>query len=564
MTERATRNALSRAAVRLRLVGEPSRCAVWTVAAIAGIFWSAVMLLRLLLGGMVGMGDNGDGVRLFCPLGLVNDRPWDVPMYAHVYPTWISVPRYGEACATPGWGDRYYSSQQVVLWLAKSLTPVLGLPGALDLRAVGVLCAVAFGAVTALLVVLLPGPLWLRFTAAAGFGLVMCDSAFADFFISPYSEPAGLIGLMLLCAALLLLWRRSTATLGGIVLTTVALIVVMTAKPQFVGLLPVGLLALLWLPSTRVTRGRPTQRQDSSRLHRLGRWLAVRWPALIASAVLCGVAVGFSAVQVERLNRQVWYNAVFVEMLPHSPDPAGDLRALGAPPALVSAIGSRMTSVNSAAKTPYWNEYVENVTPGKIMFHYLTHPDRLIGMGARGVQAMTHPTLDNYLGAYPPDSGHPPYSKERRIVVVTRIFEFFHSVPALVPLLLLGTLTLGAVLASRTWARPSARAVGRMTVCLVLSVFCLFWLAMLSEGASDIYKHMIPADFLTALCMPLAVLCFWLMFRREYSVEPAPAPDVPAVVPSGRMPSDRSAPPLADVSYGGRASTKPPAETKHQ
>jgi len=563
MIEHTTRNALHGAAVRLRLVGEPSRRAVWTAATVMGIVWPAIMLLRLLLGGTVGIADNGDGVRLFCPLGLVNERPWDAPMSAHVYTTWISEPRYGEQCATPGWGERYYSSQQLVLMLAKPLTQLLGLPGALDLRAVGVLCALAFGAVIALLVVLLPGPLWLRLLTSCGFGLVMCDSAFAVYFISPFSEPMGLIGLMLFCTALLLLWRKPTATRGGIVLATVALIATMTAKPQFLGVLPVGVLALLWLPSVHTQGGRAQQRREHSRLQRLARWLAVRWPALIACAVLCGVAGAFTSVQVERLNRQVWYNAVFVEMLPHSPDPAGDLRALGAPTELISAIGSRLNSENSVARTPYWDEYIQNVTPGKIVFHTVTHPDRLISMGARGIQAMTHPTLYNYLGAYPPDSGHEPYSKERRVAVFTRIFEFFEPVPALIPLILLGTLILGAMLASRTWARPSARAVGRMTVCVVLSVFGLFWIAMLSEGASDINKHMIPCDYLTALCIPLAALCFWLLFRREHSVNPQPVQLGATAVPSGRSPSAHSAPPVEGVSAGG-ASPRLTAAAEHR
>ncbi|MGW4729285.1 glycan biosynthesis hexose transferase WsfD [Streptomyces shenzhenensis] len=524
MTAYEARAALGRAAMRLRLVGEPDRRSVRTAAAFAGAGWTIVMLLRLMLGGVVGMGDNGDAVRLLCPLGVVSNHPWDGQPSAHLYPTWVSHDWYGETCGAQGSGEQYYSSQQLVLALAKVLTPVLGLPGALDLRAAGALLAFAFGALIALLVVLLPGPLWLRLTVTAGFGLIMCDSAFAGFLISPFSEPSALIGLLLLCPALLLLWRRPDSSLGGIVLTTVAVIFTITAKPQLISLVPVAMLALLWLPSARRKDNRRKDKQPAPAANgksqqRLGRWLAARWPALIACVVLCGVTAGFAATQPKRLNQLVWYDAVFVEMLPHSPDPVADLKALGADTRLISAMNSRMNDLNSAARTPYWDDYRQNVTPAKIVVHFLTNPGRLVGMGARGIQAVTRPGLE-YLGSYPADSGHEPYAKERRIAVVSAVFDGFRSVPALVPLLWLGTIVLGAMLASRAWARHSARAVGRLTVCVVLALFLQFWSVVLTEGASDLVKHMIFTDFLTALCIPLAALCFWLLYRREHAMAP--------------------------------------------
>ncbi|MGW3953662.1 glycan biosynthesis hexose transferase WsfD [Streptomyces sp. NPDC004752] len=519
MTTSEARAAVATAAVRLHLVGEPGRRTVRTAAAAAGVVWTTVMLLRLLLGGVVGLGDDGNGDRLLCLFGVVSNHPWNAEPSAHVYPTWVPHTYYGEACGVKESGEPYYSSQLLVLGLAKTLTPLLGLPGALDLRAAGILLALAFGAIIALLVALLPGPLWLRLVATAGFGLVMCDSAFASFFIAPYSEVAGLVGFLLLCPALLLLWRRPTAPLSGIVLTTAAALFTMTAKTQMISVLPVAMLALLWLPSVRRKGGEKSAAEDGNPRRPFKRWLAVRWPALIACVLLCGVAVGFTATQPKRLNQIVWYDAVFAEMLPHSPDPVDDLKALGADPRLVTAMNSRIFDANSAARTPYWDDYKQNVTPAKVMMHFLKNPSRLVAMGARGVQGMTQLTL-HHIGSYPSDSGHPPFAKERRIAVVTKVFEGFRAVPALIPLLWLGTIVLGAVLASRTWARQSARAVGRLTVCVVVTLLLQFWMVVLTEGASDLHKHMIGTDFLTALCMPLAALCFWLLYRREHALAP--------------------------------------------
>ncbi|MEU2718307.1 hypothetical protein [Streptomyces sp. NPDC007205] len=518
MTTYYARAALAKASVRRLAAGEPSRRAVRTAAAIAGVVWTVVMLLRLLLGGVVGMGDNGDADRLLCVFGVVSNHPWDAAPSAYVYPTWVPHTWYGETCGAVGSGEPYYSSQQLVLGLAKALTPVLGLPGALDLRAVGLLLASAFGVIIALLVVLLPGPVWLRLVATAGFGMVVCDAAFADFFISPFSEPAGLVSLLLLCPSLLLLWRRPTSSLGGIALTTVAVLFAMTSKPQLISLLPVTMLALLWRPSVQ-QKGKNPANSGDGRQQRFTRWLALRWPALIACVLLCGVGAAFAASQPKRLNELVWYDAVFKEMLPHSLDPVGDLRALGADPRLISAMNTNMIDENSAATTPYWDDYKRNVTPAKIVLHSLENPSRVVAMGARGVQGMTRLNLE-YLGSYPAGSGHAPYAKEHRIAVVSEIFDSFNVMPALIPLLWLVTLALGAVLASRTWARNSARAVGRMTVCLVLALVLQFWTVVLTEGASELHKHMIFVDFLTALCMPLAALCLCLLFRREYAAIP--------------------------------------------
>ncbi|WP_129312365.1 hypothetical protein [Streptomyces sp. L2] len=514
------RAALERASARLRSsVREPSRRGVRTAAIVAGFVWTVVMLLRLLLGGVVGMGDDGDGTRLLCEFGVVSNHPWSAEPSAHVYPTYVSHTWYGETCGALFSGEPYYSSQQLVVGLAKALTPVLGLPGALDLRAIGLLLALAFGAIIALLVVLLPGPLWLRLVVTGCFGLVMCDSAFADFFISPYSEAAGFIGLLLLCPSLLLLWRRTTASVGGIVLTTAAALFTMTAKPQLLSLLPVTLLALLWRPSVRQKGERHSVSPGASRQQRFTRWLAVRWPALIACVLVCGVAGGFAAAQSKRLNQLVWYDAVFTEMLPNSMDPLADLQALGADQRLISAMNTTMISGRSAARTPFWDDYKQHVSPARIELHYLENPSRVVAMGSRGVQGMSRLTL-HHLGSYPANSGHPQYAKERRIAVVTDIFEWLRDVPALIPLLWLVTIALGAVLASRPWARQPARALGRMTVCVVIALVLQFWTVVMTGGASDLHKHLVFTDFLTALCLPLAALCFVLLFRRAYAAAP--------------------------------------------
>src|SRR5262249_12978174 len=80
------------------------------------------------------------------------------------------------------------------LWIAKQLTGLFGAPGSLDLRVLGILFAVAVGAAVGWTARELPGPRWTRVLIASAIGLVADDSTIAPYFISPFSEPAALLG----------------------------------------------------------------------------------------------------------------------------------------------------------------------------------------------------------------------------------------------------------------------------------------------------------------------------------------------------------------------------------
>ncbi len=162
---------------------------VAAVAAATGMAWTAIIAGRLFIGGAIGMGDQGDARRLLCQLGIRATVPFNGSTSAYLNPTWRAHRWYGEACSADGAGGLFRSSELWLLSLAKHLTGPFGLPGALDLRAQGILCALFVGLCVAALVVFLPGPLSLRVNIASLVVLLAADSAVAQFFISPYSEP---------------------------------------------------------------------------------------------------------------------------------------------------------------------------------------------------------------------------------------------------------------------------------------------------------------------------------------------------------------------------------------
>jgi len=460
-------------------------------AVVTGLSWCGLILARLFVGGVIGMADQGDGRRLMCQLGVRTSAPFNANPSTYLYPSWIAHHWYGEACSADGAGGMYRSTELWLLSLAKHLTPVLGLAGTLDLRALGVICAVLVGIVVAALVVVLPGSLRLRVIVASLVGLLAADAAVSQFFVSPYSEPVELIGTLALCPALIVLWRKGHTTWARIALVVFVSTAVIGAKTQAAALLPAIFLALLWLP------------------HRAGRFrsrraavLVARIPGLIGCAVLLGAAAFFVRAEPAGLTQQNIYLEVFGEILVHSSDRPADLRSLGADPSLASAAGTNPESPNAATLRPQYLAFRRNVTEASIVRFYVEHPVRLFAVGADGLRGVAQWRQD-YLGSYPPGSGHPPGAIEDRVGFYGLVLQH-QAEPVLVMVWFL-TLYLGLRAVRSPRLGPAERALGRLAVFTTIGALCEFWAVMISAGFHDVYRHMILTNVLLGLGAPLVV-----------------------------------------------------------
>jgi len=496
----------------------------WKVASITGAAVLVLLIIRLFVPTAVGMADQGDGQRLLCQLGVANVAPSNyVLMWQHIYTQWIPHQWYGETCGMLGSGNAYLSSQLLLLWPAKFLTPMFGMGFGLDTRAVGIVCALAFSVLLMFFVAFLPGRIGFRVMMAALVAAVMADGVFVDFFISPYSEAACFLGVFAMFVAMLYMWRKGHPTLLGIVFFTAASLFTITAKTQMVAVLPVAIGALLW---------RSTHRGPS-----FAQWTRIHWPwgetpkspnrlqraipAFIAIGLLVGGTVGYYLVQPRDLGELNRYNAIFVEMLPNSDNPKGDLQWFGLDPAMSSAAGTTVASTNSAIFMPGYKDFNTKVTQVKIIEFYVVHPNRLVSMLDRGLDAMAHPVL-SYLGSYTADSGQAASAKEHRWPIVQGISVVFASVPALFIFVELLTPVLGIAVASRRRLGRQSRAFGMASALWVGSLILQFWAVMLSEGASEIYKHMIVVTFMNALCLVWIIglaLVLWAPANLDEGVE---------------------------------------------
>ncbi|MDI2034865.1 hypothetical protein [Paenarthrobacter nitroguajacolicus] len=477
------------------------------VAMIAGLVSAAIMVIRLLIPEPVGMADQGDGHGLVCSLGVMNQRPWDYAGFTkYIHPGWVPHQFFGEGCGANGTGEPYYSSQLLFLWLGKLLTPLLGWGPGLDTRAVGIVCCVVFGLLIAALINVLPGRTWFRLLIAALVTGVMADGVFADFFVSPYSEPAAFLGILAVSVALLNYWNGRGPRWLALLLVVLATAFTFAAKTQMVAWLPVIALALLWQPWRRgTTDGGPVAvdvSQGDAPLADAGR-RRPRWRALVLPAtavlLLAAFSVAFLNAQPKRFSEVNLYNAVFVELLPYSPTPEADLDWLGLDPGFINAMDTTIASPRSAVYNPRYLQFQEQISLGKIVGFYATHPERLVTMGERGITAMLTPEL-GYVGSYLEGSEHGPYEKERRFPAVLGLFSGLKAAPVAFVGMQLVTLLLGLAVSFR-----KRSAVGRLAVILVLGGWLQFWAVMLNGGQGEIYKNMIIAGFVAALCVPLLV-----------------------------------------------------------
>lgn len=468
------------------------------VAWLSGTLATLVMIFRLFLPRTVGMADDGSGQQLLCSLGVRNLRPWGPAEFADfVYPSWVPHQYYGEACGFTGSGESVFSSQLLLLWLGKWLTPMFNWGPGVDTRVVGMVCGVAFGALVAGLVAVLPGRAPFRVLIAALVTLVTTDGVFADFFVSPYREPAAFLGTLAVAVALLHYWSGGKPRWASVLMVFLAAAFTVSAMPRMVSWVPVLALGLLWLPAASGRRrGVAGARRRAGAARR--RWQAFVVPSAAVIAV-AGVAVASLSLEPKRATEENLYSAVFASILPGSPDPVADLRWFGLDSSFVTSTDSTMDSTNSAVYNPHYAQFGEQINRGKIAAFFATHPERLIGLGERGITALLTPELPKG-GSYMPDPGQEPGAKERRVPVVLGLYTALKAAPvALVGLHLL-TLLLGFAVAAR---RKSG--LGRLAVVMVLGCWAQFWVVLLSEGPPEIHARMIVAGFVSAWCIPLLV-----------------------------------------------------------
>jgi dolichol-phosphate mannosyltransferase len=558
---------ISRTASPAGLVRRTARRA-WEPAAV-GATTALLLFLRLMFPKPVGFADNYDGSRLFCHLGLKST--YDTTFMRH-WVTFQYIHKPNVSCTTTPYfkvdlpQPPYQSSQLILMQLAHYLTQALGLKSALDLRVLGLICCVAIGgAVGTLFAVLRSGRLF-RYLLCAGIAVVVADAIFIDFAASVLSEIAAVIGVLWLIPGLLLLFRGGRARWAGLAVVFGAGLFLTASKAQMVVLVLPLAVALAAFPAA---------------IGRLRGRIGSRVVPVGLAAVLLGGSVALTPKQDPHFTVQTQADFFFVELLRLSPDPVGDLKALGAPAKYIDQVGKTawcqperisLKDLGYAvegqeiyvARSDSGNAALDKaMSTGNVAKFLLTHPDRAIRVANDAANSFffARPTYTGIcswpnakpineitysLANYAPDSGHGPGSVDKRFTPVTSTLGLLRNT-GLIPLLLLWLVPAAA--AARLLARRRKRAAGERralawTTLFLTSVAVLqFAVAAFGDGI-DTSKHMNLSIFATVLAVVLAVAT---AARRSPAAESAggtvgAAPSEPAgtTVPAGDAENDEA------------------------
>jgi hypothetical protein len=199
-------------------------------------------------------------------------------------------------------------------------------------------------------------------------------------------------------------WGSRRDTLGVVVCG----ILVTTAKPQYAILGP-WIVCLLWLARDMLWHGR-------------------RRPALFASAVFL-LAAGITARYFVPADYAAIgaFDVIFVEILPHSSHPDGDLAELG-----LDSSYRRWSGINAfAAGSPLFDQafvrtFMARTSYRKLAFFYLRHPAAGWGSLLRTLDEAGRMRIP--MGNFDVHSGQPPLAETRSFVAISDAKQraFFH------------------------------------------------------------------------------------------------------------------------------------------
>ena len=475
------------------------------VEVLAGIAAMITALVVLFVPSSVGLADNADYVRLLCHLPAVPNVPThSASLFGFVNFTY-------HRGVLPGFNCDYTSSALGPLWVAGHISSWLPGHNVLDLRVVAVLYAVLFGAAVGLLVWALPGRWWVRTVGAAIAVVGLGDFAYTAYFASAYSEPFGLITLVITVALLIRAWRARRLHPAILASATLAAALLVTSKTQYAPLAIILAVALVLTPGSRTASK--------------GRWTA--WAAkLLAAAVVIGMGwltVRWTPSEVSEPDR---YNAFFYELLGHSNDPAADLRQLGLPVGLARYAGSDFYNPPNARVDPAYRQYFQKIDYAQLLNFYAHHPGRSWSLTERGLQAGADPVV-TYLGNYPSSRGLPADTRVCRLCLGSYVGgQLKPYAQYLWPAFwLLAAVAAGIALRRRD---RDLRALGG-GITLALGTTLILTATAILGGSYELVKHLYLADVADTL-----LLVFVVVTILELALQSRPPRHADTVAPTAR------------------------------
>ncbi|MFY9551211.1 MAG: hypothetical protein WAU32_08685 [Thermoanaerobaculia bacterium] len=366
---------------------------LWSPVPVALGVAAVILAVQLLIPPIVGLANNGDFEKVMGYAGL----SYGAESLEEKYFSWI-VTKF--VFVPPGWyRSGYLTSETFLASLARVLALPLARGGPFDIRVLGAIHVGLLLAGIGLLVAasrdLAPLSRWV---VGALLVFFFTDVGYAAVLNSFYSQTASLIFLVVTLGAAALAIRRGRLDGAPLLLYFAGAFLFVGSKPQESVLGPILAVFAVGLSGPRPAR-----------------W--IRLPALWLALALCAFSVWYN-LRTPVIFRQIaLYDAVFFELLPHSPDPAGDLRELGLDAALLQYSGQSPYAFSSPVGDPgFQARFYAKLDYRVLLRFYLRHPGRLVSVVNRGTHQafqLRSPALGNYEKAL----GLPPRARTGRFAV---------------------------------------------------------------------------------------------------------------------------------------------------
>jgi hypothetical protein len=332
-------------------VTAPKRAGAEAVLEIAFIaLFLAATGYQLFIPPIVGLADNGDYARVMHPFGLDHRAEGRERYFLYLQREYAFVSDKGRA-------PLHWSSAQLVALPAVLAAKGFSRENVLDIRLIGAanLSLVVVG-VWLLLRATRPLPFSARCVAGAALLLIYTDVVYVAPLNSMYTQPAS-VAFILCAAGAAACMLAEGVTFGRLIGLTLAAILFVLSKPQeSVQAIPLAFCigALGWKGGIRWWRTLP----------------------LIAALVFAGAMI-YRHGTPATLRRVAVYQAIYTEILAHSPDPAADLDFFQLPRWTVIYRGTDGFSPGSGYSDPRLDSaHFDRIGFRGVAAFYLTHPAR--------------------------------------------------------------------------------------------------------------------------------------------------------------------------------------------
>jgi len=453
-------------------------------AVLFGILTIGGMLLRLFVPHPVGMADNGDGARLMCQLGAGTAET----SRSDVYNNWAILDYHASPEARRTCID-YPSSTKLLMQLWMYLSHLTGSESLIDLRTALAAFAVFVGLAVLALCLVFRSPIR-QGVASLILVAILGDATFADYLASPFTETAGLVGVMGVAitgvyvgafrSRPVMTWIGLAAFLGF------AYLMINSKTQTITTLVPVALF-LLW-HAVRMTIAAVRAKTVVSVLGAI---------AALAVAVAGPAALGASALDTYGKNPKEFAvinptEVIFVGILGSSSDPESDLRAMGLPESMsVHAGKSWWASETEAPQTdPLFGSVKHKMTYGTVAGFLAKHPDRAVTMLNSATKDYFAARPD-YLGNFTKSSGAAAAERDFRFAIPSTVQGAFVGGGLVLFLVLFAGTAAGAVIAIRRSARGNLTSGFAYTALLLAGIAGVQLLTCAYGESIENTKHLV-------------------------------------------------------------------------